>query len=134
MIPQPERNGRISHGDVLVEENTFLPEPLRLEHDSTGGGWGRVGNHLDGNHVEKALAAVGWMCFYMAGAIRTTVFGFDEESMIHKAVAHLISTARLQRCNCLEIDDVAMHSFWGLPYVSVSAHSRHIQRGMVFGG
>jgi hypothetical protein len=37
-------------------------------------------------------------------------------------------TARMQ---CLEIDDVATRWFLGLPYVSVSGHPRHIQKGVV---
>ena len=40
----------------------------------------------------------------------------------------------LQKCNCLEIDEVATRSFLGMPGVSVSAHTRHIQKGMTFSG
>jgi hypothetical protein len=34
--------------------------------------------------------------------------------------------------HCLEIEDVETRSFWGIPYVSVSGHARHIQKGVVF--
>jgi len=131
---QPAGNRTIGPGAILVQATTLLPEPLRLETDSNGCGWARVANTLDGCQLEKKLGAVGWTLFYMAGAIRTTVFGFKRQSMLHTALNRLIASARLQKCNCLEIDDIATHSFLGIPYVNVSAHSRHIQKGMVFSG
>jgi hypothetical protein len=39
-----------------------------------------------------------------------------------------------QQCNCLEIDQVTTHSFLGVPCVSISAHSRNIQKGARFAG
>jgi hypothetical protein len=70
----------------------------------------------------------------MANSIRRTAFGFNRASMIAAALKRVITNVRQERCNCLEIDDVVMHSFLGVPYVSVSAHARHIQKGLVFSG
>ena len=134
MIPQQEGHRTIAPGAILVEKSTRLPEPLRLEGDSTASGWAPVADNLDGHQLEKELSAAGWTFFYMAGSIRTTAFGFERQRMIHAALKRLITVVRLQRCNCLEIDDVAAHSFLGMPYVSLSAHSRHIQKGIVFSG
>jgi hypothetical protein len=134
MISQQDRNGPISHGAILVEMSTLLPEPMRLESNSTDSGWARVEDNLDGQQLEKKLATAGWTLFYMAGGIRTTAFGFKREGMIHAALKRLIAAVSLQNCNCLEIDDVAMHSFLGIPYVSIAGHSRHIQKGMVSAG
>ena len=69
----------------------------------------------------------------MAGAIKTIGFGFARRTMIQAALKRVIATVKLQECNCLEIDAIAMRSFLGLPYVCLSAHSRHIQSGLVFG-
>lgn len=66
----------------------------------------------------------------MAGTIRTRGFGFDRQSMIQAALERMRETAVRENCNCLEIDEVAMRSFWGIPYASVSAHARHIQKGL----
>jgi hypothetical protein len=132
MISQPDRNGTIGHGAILVDEQTRLPDSLRLESDTTGSGWSQIATHPDGQQLEKTLTAAGWMFFFMAGAMRTTVFGFDEPGMIRTALKRLMASARVQGCNCLEIDAVASHTFWRIPYVSVSAHSRQIQRGAVF--
>ena len=134
MISQQEGTRAIRPGAILVKESALLPEPLHLESDSTGCGWARVANNLDGCQLDKSLATVGWTLFYMAGAIKATGFGMDRQSMIYAALKRLIVMARLQKCNCLEIDDISTHSFLGLRYVTVSAHSRHIQKGLVFSG
>lgn len=134
MTPQLDGTRTIGPGAILVQQSTLLPEPLRLEDGSDGTGWSRVEDNPDGRQLEKKLTDAGWTFFYMAGNIRTLGFGFDGQMMIQAALKRLITAVTLQRCNCLEIDDVAMHSFWGMPYASVTAHSRHIQKDMVFSG
>ena len=70
----------------------------------------------------------------MAGKVKATAFGFDRQKAMDKALARLIAGAMRQKCNCLEIDEVATRTFLGVPGVSVSAHTRHIQKGMIFSG
>jgi hypothetical protein len=88
----------------------------------------------DFEDLEKELASTGWTFFYMASAIHATAAGFNREKAIDSALQRVIAGARLQHCNCIEIDEVSAHSFLGIPYVSVSAHTRHIQKGMIFSG
>lgn len=132
MISQPESYRTISPGSILVAKNTLLPEPLGLENDLSQRGWASVANNPDRRELGKELADAGWSFFFMAGAIRTRAFGFDRPRMIEAALKRLIAIVRRQNCNCLEIDAIATRSFWGIPYVSLSAHSRHIQNGLVF--
>ena len=124
----------ITAGTILIEKGTLLPEPLRLENESYPSTWMPVQNSPDPFGLERQLNAAGWTFFYMASEISTTAFGFDRGKMIRAALRRIITKVRLPMCNCLEIDEVATHSFLGLPYVSVSAHSRHIQKGRVFSG
>jgi hypothetical protein len=124
----------ITPGTILIEKGTLLPQSWRLETESYPSTWMSVKNHLDPHEVEKELATAGWTFFYMAGEVRATAFGFDRQKTIHTALKRLIANVRLQQCNCLEIDAVVSRSFLGMPYVSVSAHSRHIQKGLVFSG
>jgi hypothetical protein len=121
----------IGPGAMLVEKSAQLPESLRLESDSTAG-WARVSNNLDGHRLETELSTAGWTFFYMAGAIGAIAFGFERQKMVHTALKRLIAKVRLQKCNCLEIDAVATKSFLGMPYVSVSGHSRHLKKGLFF--
>jgi hypothetical protein len=125
MTPQPG-NRTVNAGAILVENRTPLPEPLRLESSAIGDSWARMANHPDGHELEETLAAAGWAFFYMAGKIRTIGFDFDG------ALKRLMTPSRLDGCNCMEIDNITTHSFLGMPFVSISAHARRIQKAMVF--
>jgi hypothetical protein len=122
----------ITPGAILIKKGTPLPEPLRLGADSQATGWASVTNTLDGHELEHKLSSGGWTFFYIAGAIRTTVFGFDRAKMIHAALRRLLASVKLHKCNCLEIDDIVTRSFLGMPYISVSGHTRNIQKGVLF--
>lgn len=93
-----------------------------------------VANNPNAHDVEGELTATGWTFFYMAGQVTANACGFNRQRTTHIAIQRLVARAKLQKCNCLEIGDVAMHSFFGIPYVSVSAHFRHIQEGPTFFG
>jgi len=134
MMTQPESYRTISSGDILVRMSTPLPGALRLEADPTGSGWVPIAGDLDRRQLETQLSADGWTFFYMANVVTTTAFGFGRPGMIHSAMKRLMAIVTLRKCNCLEIDHVATNSFLGLPYVSISAHARHIQKGLRFVG
>lgn len=119
-------NSSIGRGTVLVANSTLLPSPSRLESDSAGPGWSQVLNNGDVHQLEKTIDAAGWNFFYMAGTIQASAFGFDRQSMIHSALQSLFKRTKRQNCNCLEIDNVEAHSFLGVPWINVSAHSRRI--------
>ena len=122
----------LTSGTILIEKDALHPQCFQLEDTPGPNAWMTVAHHLAAHQLEAELASTGWTFFFMANVIRSTAFGFNRAKMIGAAVKRIITAVRQQRCNCLEIDDVAMHSFLGMPYVSVSAHPRHIQKGMVF--
>ena len=122
----------IKSGTILIERSALRPQVFQLEDAWSANAWTSVSHNLTTPELEKQLSIAGWTFFYMADAIRTTAFGFDRAKMIGAALRRLIKNVKLQKCNCLQIDDVSMHSFLGLPYMSISAHPRHIQKGMVF--
>jgi len=124
----------ITPGTILVQKGTLLPPAFSPGSESYPDGWVAVKSSLDPHDLEKELAALGWTFHYMAGKVRTTAYGFDRQKAVVKALARLIADALHQKCNCLEIDEVATHTFLGLPGVTVSAHTRHIQKGITFSG
>ncbi len=83
---------------------------------------------------EKTIQAAGWTFFFMAGEIKTTVFGFDRQKALRAALQRLIRDVKSQHCNSIEITRVTGKSFLSVPYVNVSAHPRHLQQGIVFSG
>jgi hypothetical protein len=117
-------------GTILIEIGTPLPQSLLLEGENYSSSWTSVSN-FDRSELDAQITKAGWTFFYMAGKIKTTVFGFDKEKTLRTAVKRLITSARPQKCNCLEITQVVMKSFLRMPYVTVSAHSRHIQASPV---
>jgi hypothetical protein len=123
----------ITRGTILIKKDTVRPACFQVEDHSYPNGWMLVKHNLTFHELERELTTKGWTFFFMANAIRTMAFGFNRSKMTHAALTRLIRSVELQNCNCLQIEDMATRSFLGIPYVSILAHPRHIQKGMVFG-
>ena len=108
-----------------------MPESLRLEGSPYSSGWRSV-NNLGLNELDAAIRKAGWTFFFMAGEIKISAFGFDKEGAVRRAVKRVITSVESHKCNCVEITEVSAKSFLGMPYVNVSAHSRHIQESSAF--
>jgi hypothetical protein len=120
----------IAAGSILMQEGTHLPNSQPPQRKSQPGGWAAVENSRSG--FEKEVREAGWTFFFMAGEIKATVFGFDRQKTLRAALKRLIGKVKSQNCNSIEITQVTGKSFLKLPYVSVSAHPRHLQKGLVF--
>ena len=120
----------IAAGSILIQEGTHLPNSERLRRESSGSGWAALGSSRYA--FEKEVREAGWTFFFMAGEIKATVFGFDRQKTLRAALKRLITNVKAQNCNSIEITQVTGKSFLKLPYVSVSAHPRHLQKGLVF--
>jgi hypothetical protein len=124
----------IASGVLLIEPDVIRPPCFKVEAESNANDWLLLKQTLTPQELEAELAATGWTFFFMAGTIRTTVFGFDRDKLIYAALKRCIQAVKLQRCNCLQIESVKIGSFLRLPYVSMSVRPRHIQRGILFAG
>ena len=122
----------VKTGTILIERDASMPESLRLEGNSFSSSWRSVSN-LDLNGLDTAINKAGWTFFFMAGEIKITAFGFDKEGAVRRAVTRVITNVESHKCNCVEITEVSEKSFLGMPYVNVTAHSRHIQQSPAFG-
>jgi hypothetical protein len=123
----------IKTGTILIAEGALLPESLTLESEPYAYGW-RLVKNLDSNRLDQILSQAGWSFFYIAGVIETNAFGSDEKRTMRKAIKQIIANLKSKNFNCLEITRVASKRSLGLPYVSVSVHSRHIQKGQTLSG
>jgi hypothetical protein len=121
----------IKAGALLIENGTVLPKLLSLDTEAYANDWRTVNVPAT---FEKDIQLADWTFFFLAGSFEATAFGFDTEKSLHTAVERLITGAKSRHCNCLEITEVTMKSFLGLPYACVSAHSRHVQASSVFSG
>src|SRR5580692_7500673 len=117
----------ITAGSILVEGSAHLPNALLLQTDADSNGWAEIKDNR--STFEKAIRDAGWTFFFMAGEIQATVFGFDKPKALRTALKRLITDVQSQHCNSVEIGQVADKSLLGLPYVRVTAHVRHLQKG-----
>ena len=120
---------KITTGTILIKEGTPLPECLRLESEPYSKGW-RLVKELDSRGLDRRIREAGWTFFFMAGDANATAVGSDLEKTTRKAVKKVLASMKSDRLNGLEIGEVAPKRFLGLPYVTVSAHPRHIQQSM----
>jgi hypothetical protein len=122
----------IAAGSVFIDEGAQLPNSVLLQREPHSSGWAKVTNVRSA--FGKEIPDAGWTIFFMAGEIKTTVFGFDRERALGIALSRLIANVKGEKCNCIEITQVTGNSFLKIPYVSVSAHPRHLQKGRAFAG
>jgi hypothetical protein len=118
---------KIRVGTMLVADDTQTPTTLAVGTEHYSAGWSSIMGSSS-TQLGKEIENAGWTFFYMAGEIRTSGFGFNDHSRTDRAVAHVIDVVKREHCNCLEITQMRRRSFLGLPYTSLVAHPRHIQR------
>ena len=128
----PAVTDTIKAGRIWVMDGAQLPPSLLVQSQPDSNGWAAV--EYDRSTFEKAVQNAGWTLFFMAGEIEATVLGFDREKALRAAFRRLIANVTSQHCNSIEITRVTRRSFLGIPYVNVSAHPRHLQKGVFFRG
>jgi hypothetical protein len=122
---------RIRVGTMLLADDTDMPATLVIGTEHYSAGWSSITGPTSAQ-LDKEIENAGWTFFYMAGEIRTSGFGFNDQSRTARAVAHVINAVRRENCNCLEITQMRRRSFLGLSYTNLVAHARHIQRSRSF--
>jgi hypothetical protein len=122
----------ITTGSIWIEDGVRLTDSLPAGRGFHSSGW--TATNGTRSAFEKELEAAGWTLFFMAGEIKATVFGFDSEKTLATALKQLIANVKAQNFNGIEITQVTNRSFLKVPYVSVTAHARHLQMGTTFSG
>lgn len=116
---------------VFIREGTPLPTTCSIDSEQFLPGW-RIVKNLDRRELTREIEGANWNFFYLAGEIRTTVFGRGGLGTLRRAVKRIAAKQEGQsfRFNSLEITKIASKWFLGIPLTSVTAHSRHIQLGI----
>ena len=118
-----------SAGTIFIKEDTPLPANLPIESEAFSSGW-RVIKNLDRSTLARNIEGANWSFFYLAGEIRATVLGRDRSGTLRRAVKCVLAKQEGQKFNSLEITKAVSKRFLGIPFMSVTAHSRHIQQGI----
>ena len=70
----------------------------------------------------------GWNFIYLAAGMRGTEFGFGRAWSLRKAIAKLLTEARQNAFNSVEVTEITARRLLVLHWVSVRAHSRSLQK------
>src|SRR6266481_5545383 len=116
-------------GTILIKEDTCLPANLPIESEPFLPGW-RVVKRVDRSTLARNIEGVNWNFFYLAGEIRTTALGRNQLGTLRRAVKCVLAKQEGQKFNSLEITEVVSNRFLGIPFINITAHSRHIQQSI----
>jgi hypothetical protein len=114
-------------GTILMRDWPVTTPPLNLESEPCSGEWSLL-KVLDGFALDRKVHAVGWNFFFMASEVTVMFFGSAGPSKIQNALKRILEKVKKQRFNGLEVTAIVKRRFLGVPYVTVSAHSRHMQQ------
>ena len=82
----------------------------------------------DAFSLDRKIHAAGWNFFFMAAEVNAMFFGSLKAANLQSALKRILAKVKQQHFNGLEVTAIVPHHFLGVPYVTVSAHSRHMQR------
>lgn len=116
----------INVGSILVRENIVFPPGVSVESDPLFSGW-KVVRNLDGYALARIIAKADWNFFYLAGEIRAIAFGRGRSASV-SALKQILAKREAQNYNSLEIAKVTAKWFLGIPFLSIAANLRHIQK------
>ena len=116
---------------ILIREDTPLPANLPIESEAFLPGWRAVRN-LDGYELGRKIEEAKWYFFYLAGEIGAIALGVEGPGTLRRAVKRILAKQEGQKFNALEVTEIISKRFLGIPFMSVTAHSRHIQQGIGF--
>ncbi len=114
---------------IFIKEDTPLPANLPIESEAFLPGW-KVVKNLDCSTLARNIEGANWSFFYLAGEMRATVLGRDRSGTVRRAVRRVLAKQKGQKFNSLEITNVVSKRFLGIPFIDITAHSRHIQQGI----
>jgi hypothetical protein len=114
-------------GTIFIRDGTRLPQNLAIESEAFLPGW-RVICNLDRSTLTTDIERAKWYFFYLAGAMKATVLGRNRPGTLRRAVKSILARREEQQSNSLEVTEVVAKWFCGIPFLSVTAHSRHIQQ------
>ena len=118
----------IQVGTVLIDDSPLITRFFGLESEACSGTWSVV-KLLDGFALDRRIHAAGWNFFFMAAEVKVMFFGAVGAKKIENALVRILGKVQQQHFNGLEVTGIVDKRFLGVPYGTVSAHSRHIQQG-----
>ncbi len=114
-------------GAILMKDWPGIKTLLGLESEPYSGQWTLL-KALDLWALDRKIHAAGWNFFFMATEVKVMFFGSIGAARVHNALKQILEKVKQQHFNGLEVTAIVPRHFLGVPYVTVSAHSRHMQQ------
>jgi hypothetical protein len=114
-------------GSILMKEWPGSAQLLELESEPCCGDWSLL-KALDAWSLDRKIHAAGWNFFFMAAEVKVMFLGSIGAVKIQNALRRILEKVKPQQFNGLEVTQIVARRFLGIPYVTISAHSRHMQQ------
>lgn len=124
----------IQVGTVLMKEWPGMPQLIGFETEPGLGEWSMVKGSPDSFTLDRKIHAAGWNFFFMAAEVKAMFFGSLTAAKVRSALKRIVTKVNRQNFNSLEITAIVASHFVGIPYVTVYAHSRHLQQSCYLEG
>ena len=116
----------IKQGSLMLAQGTPLPASVRVDSAPCTPGWSLL-NNASPQRLKELLTQAGWYFLFIATELEATVYGWNKETAIRKAIRRITAQSKAAQYNCVEIMRVEANRFLGFPFVRITAHSRQIQ-------
>ena len=113
-------------GTILMKEWPGMPPLAGFETEPGIGEWSMV-KVPDAFTLDRKIHAAGLNFFFMAAEVKAMFFGSLSAPKLQSALKRILAKVKPQHFNGLEVTAIVARHFLGVPYVTVSAHSRHMQ-------
>ena len=114
-------------GTILVKQWPGMPQIIGFETEPGLGEWSLV-KVADAFTLDRKIHAAGWNYFFIAAEVKAMFFGSLKAPKVLSALNRILAKVKQQHFNGLEVTAIVARHFLGVPYVTVSAHSRHLQQ------
>ena len=114
-------------GTILMKEWPGMPQLIGFETEPVWAEWSIV-KVPDAFTLDRKIHTAGWNFFFIAVEVKAMFFGSLGAAKIQSALKRILAKVKHQHFNGLEVTAIVARHFLGVPYVTVSAHSRHMQQ------
>jgi len=113
-------------GTILIKEWPGMPRLIGFETEPGLGEWSMV-KVTDAFTLDRKIHAAGGNFFFMAAEVKAMFVRSLTAAKVRSALKRILDKVKSQHFNGLEVTAIVRRHFLGVPYVTVSAHSRHMQ-------
>ena len=112
---------------MFLVNGLIVPPSVRFEGRPYADGW-RILSNLKSSEIGTRARDCGWNFFFMAELTKRSGFGLSRCSALRRAAKKILSQARTDAFNAVEITEITARQFLGLHCVTVGAHFRSLQK------